>query len=180
MARVPFVTAADVSEEHRHIYERMLRERGEPTPNIFLALANVPHLLDPIMSFARALRKDTVIEKRFRELAVMMVGLVTGSRYEFDHHWNAAIKAGVGREQLEQLSNFETSELFDPQERAVLRFAVEVTKGGEVADATWESLRDFFDVRQSMEILLTIAWYNAVVRMLLPLKIENEAWFQRM
>ncbi len=180
MSRVPYPKRDDLPEHQRHIYDRMQRERGDPTPNIFLALANVPHLLDPIMTMAGALRRDTVIDKRFRELGVLMVGMITKSDYEFDHHWNAALQAGLRREQLEALSAFETSPHFDAQERAVLRFAKEITDPGEVSDATWAGMREFFDVRQCMEIQLTVAWYNCVVRILLPLQIESEDWFKRL
>ena len=180
MARVPYPKKEELPESERHIYERMERERGVPTANIFLALANTPKLLDPILSFAGALRQDTVFEKRFRELGVLMVGLVTRCDYEFDHHANAALQAGVRREQLESLARFETASVFDDAERAVLRYAKEATESGEVADATWAALRRHFDVRQAMEVVLTVAWYNAVVRILLPLQIEEESWFKRM
>lgn len=179
MARVPYPKREDLPEQDRPIYDRMERERGVPTGHIFLALANAPKLLDPIISFAGALRKDTVFEKRFRELGVLMVGLVTKCDYEFDHHWNAALAAGLRREQLENLASFETSSLFDDKERSVLRFAKESTETGEVADATWDALRRHFDLQQAMEVVLTVAWYNAVVRMLLPLRIEKESWFKR-
>jgi hypothetical protein len=114
VARVPCPTREDLPEAQRPIYDRMQRERGVPAGNIFLALANVPHLLDPIMTMAGA-----------------------------------------------------------------LRFAAEVTRTGEVEDATWTGLRQYFDVRQSMEIQLTAAWYNCVIRILLPLRIEHEEWFVR-
>jgi alkylhydroperoxidase family enzyme len=109
-----------------------------------------------------------------------MVGVVAKSRYEFEHHWNAAIKAGLARDKLEAIEQFETSPLFDDAERAVLRYAKEMTTAGEVADATWDALRAQFDDRQATEITITIAWYNCVVRILLPLKIENEAWFEKL
>ncbi len=180
MARVPYPKKEELPESERHIYERMERERGVPTANIFLALANTPKLLDPILSFAGALRQDTVFEKRFRELGVLMVGLVTRCDYEFDHHWNAALQAGVRREQLDNLAQFETSPMFDDVERAVLRYAKEATETGEVSEPAWAALRRHFDVQQAMEVVLTVAWYNAVVRILLPLRIEKESWFKRM
>jgi len=179
MARVPYAKREDLPEQDRPTYDRMERERGVPTGNIFLALANAPKILDPILSLAGALRTSIVIEKRFRELGVLMVGLVTKCDYEFDHHWNAALQAGVRREQLENLAAFESSPLFDEAERSVLRFAKESTETGEVADTTWDALRRHFDVRQAMEVMLTVAWYNAVVRILLPLQIEKEGWFKR-
>jgi hypothetical protein len=30
-----------------------------------------------------------------------------------------------------------------------------------------------------MDIVMAVAWYNAVVRILMPLQIEIEDWFQR-
>jgi AhpD family alkylhydroperoxidase len=179
MARVPYPKREDLPEKDRPIYDRMQRERGVPTANIFLALANAPNLLDRILSFAGELRTGITIEHRFRELGVLMVGLVTKCDYEFDHHWNAALKAGVRREQLERLAEFEAAPVFDAAERAVLRFAKESTETGNVQDSTWDALKQHFDTRQAMDIVLTVAWYNAVVRMLLPLKIESEDWFKR-
>ena len=177
MARVPYPKKEDLPAQDRHIYERMERERG--VGHIWLALANAPKILDPIMSLAGALRNDAVFEKRYRELGVVMVGLVTKSHYEFDHHWNAALQAGVRREQLENLAQFETSPHFDDKERAVLRYAKEATETGEVSDASWDELRRHFDTQQAMEVVLTVAWYNCVVRILLPLRIEHEPDFKR-
>jgi 4-carboxymuconolactone decarboxylase len=179
MARLPLLDRDDLPEAGRAVYDRLQASRGVPTGNIWRALANAPNLLDRILSLADELRHGVVIDRQFRELAVLMVGIVAKSRYEFDHHWNAAVKAGLAREKLESLSEFETSPLFDDAERAVLRYAREATSG-EVSDATWHALRAHFDERQATEIVVTVAWYACVVRILVPLKIENEAWFKRL
>jgi len=76
-------------------------------------------------------------------------------------------------------AQFETSPHFDDQERSVLRYAKEATESGVVSDATWNALHGFFDTRQAMEVVLTVAWYNCVVRILLPLQIEHEPGFKR-
>ncbi len=179
MARLPLLDRDDLPEADRAVYDRLQASRGTPTGNIWRALANAPNLLDRILSLADELRHGVEIDKPYRELAVLMVGLVSGSQYEFDHHWNAAVKAGLPRQKLESLAQFETSPLFDDRERAVLRYAREATSG-EVADATWNALRERFGERQATEIVVTVAWYACVVRILVPLKIENEAWFKRL
>ena len=61
-----------------------------------------------------------------------------------------------------------------------MRFAAEMTQTGTVKDGTWDALRRDYDTRQAMEIQLTIAWYNMVVRILLPLDIQNEPDFKRL
>lgn len=177
MARVPYPKKEDLPEQERPIYERMVKERGGG--HIWLALANHPKVLEGVMAMAGALRNETTFERRYRELGIVMVGLITKSDYEFDHHWNSALQAGVKHAQLENLAQFETSPHFDDQERAVLRYAKEATETGVVSDATWNKLRSYFDTQQAMEVVLTVAWYNCVVRILLPLQIEHEPGFKR-
>ena len=179
MARLPLPVRDDLPEGDRALFERLEQSRGKPTGYIWRALANAPNLCDRILSLADELRHGTSLEKRFRELAVLMVGMVTKCDYEFDHHWNAALKAGLPREQLAAIADFETSPLFDDRERAVLHYAKETTQSGDVTDATWNAIRGFLDDRQAAELVVTVAWYNLVVRVLLPLRIENEPWFEK-
>jgi AhpD family alkylhydroperoxidase len=179
MSRVPYPSREEYPKAHLPAYDRMLAERGNPAPHIFLALANIPNLLDPLLSFTREMRHGSVIEARLRELSIVTVGLVTKCEYEFDHHWNSALAAGLRREQLEQLADFETSVEFDDRERAIIRYAREATLAIEVSDQTWADLRSHLSLREAMDIMMAVAWYNAVVRMLIPLQIEQEDWFKR-
>jgi alkylhydroperoxidase family enzyme len=177
MARVPYPTRDEYPAAHLAAYDRMLRERG--ALHIFVALANIPNLLDPLLTFTREMREGAVIEARLRELAIMTVAVAAGATYEYDHHWNSALEAGVRREQLEQLADAETSDAFDEKERAIVRYAREATLSLKVSDDTWSSLRRHFSVRETMDVVMAVAWYNAVARMLLPLEIETEDWYRR-
>lgn len=179
MARVPFVNRDELPADGQAVFDRIAASRGSPPGHIWRALMNAPNLADKVLSIADELRQGVTIDRRYRELAVMMVGLVTQCRYEFDHHWNAARRAGVSADQLNALADFEKSPLFDDKEKAVLRFAKEATERGPVADAAWTALRGSFDNRQALEIVLTVAWYNTVVRILLPLEVEMEPNFRR-
>lgn len=180
MARIPLLDREDLAPAGRAVFDRLEASRGAPAGNIWRALANAPNLLDKVLLLADELRHGTRIDKHVRELAVVMVGIASGSRYEIDHHWNAAIKAGIAPDKLAAVGDFEVSPLFDGHERAILRFAREATLTGSVADATWNALRAFHDDREMTEIVLTVAWYNCVVRILMPLDIENEPWFRKL
>jgi alkylhydroperoxidase family enzyme len=178
MARIQYVDRETIPEGRGDLFDRLVAERGPQPENIFLALANAPDLTEAILGMASALRKKTALPKVFRELAVVMVGLETGATYEAEHHRNAALAAGIRREQLDRLQEFETADCFTDQERAVIRLAKEVTVGGRTSDATWEALA-FLGERQRLELVLTVAWYNCVVRIILPLQIDMEPWFVR-
>jgi AhpD family alkylhydroperoxidase len=179
MARVPYPQRDDYPSAHLAAYDRMLRERGDPPLNVFTALANLPNLLDPLLTFTREMRDGAVIPARLRELAIVTVALVTGATYELDHHWNSALAAGVRREQLEQLADAETSGAFSEDERAIVRYAREATVSLTVSDRTWTDLRSHFSLRETMDVVMAVAWYNAVARVLLPLEIETEDWHRR-
>lgn len=178
MVRVPLLEREDLAGDARAVYDRIEKSRGG-VGNICRALLNAPNLTDRILLLADELRHGTSIDKRTRELAVLIVRFVSKCNYEFDHHWNAALKASISRPQLEAPDEFEVSPLFDDRERAVMRFAKEAGEVGKVRDATWNALRRHFETPQAMEILLTVASYNMVVRILLPLEIENEPDFKR-
>jgi alkylhydroperoxidase family enzyme len=180
MARVPLPSREEYPEEHRETYDRMQRERGTPTSHVFLALANMPNLVDALLTFTGEMKRGSVLSQRHRELGIMMTARAANSAYEFDHHWNHALRAGVPREQLEALGNWEASPLFDERERALLRYAVEATQRIQVSDATWEALTRAFPLREVMDLVMAVAWYNAVARINGPLRIENEPWFRRL
>lgn len=174
MARVQYLDREQLTEEDREIFDRLVAERRRPVGNIFRALANTPGLLRRFLALGGELRNATALDPKLRELALMTVGRLTGAEYEFVHHWNIALRVGVAREKLEHLAEFETSPLFSQEERAVMKYAAEATQNIKVSDATFEALRGFLDTRRLMELVQNVAFYNMVVRVLIPLGVEVE------
>jgi alkylhydroperoxidase family enzyme len=179
-ARLPYVNREELPEQDRELFDRISRERGgAPVGNIFRLLANAPNLFRRFNALGGELRNGTQLDPKLRELALMTVGLLTEAEYEFVHHWNISLQVGIRREQLEHLAEFDTSALFNQQERAVMRYAVETTRDVKVSDATFEALHEFLDNRQIMELVMNVAFYNAVVRILVPCKVELEPTTRR-
>src|SRR5438105_2653207 len=108
MARIQYVNRETIPEGRSDLFDRLVAERGPNPENIFLGLANAPDLAEAVLGMATALRKRTALPKVFRELAVVTVGLEMDAPYEAEHHRNAALAAGVQREQLDHLRDFET------------------------------------------------------------------------
>jgi uncharacterized peroxidase-related enzyme len=177
MARVPYLNPKDLpagETEVKAIFDQLAAERGGVVGNIFRALAHSPNLLRRFAQLGNELRNETKLDPKLRELALCTIGRLTGAEYEFTHHWNIARDVGVKREQLEALAEFERSPLFNEQERAVMRYAIEVTQNIKVSDATWDALTKFLDNRRLLELAHNVAFYNAVVRLLIPLGVELE------
>ncbi|MGH7907037.1 MAG: carboxymuconolactone decarboxylase family protein [Candidatus Binataceae bacterium] len=178
MARLPYINREDLAEKDREIFDRIAAERGR-VANVFRMMANAPNLLRRYFEWSVELRTKTLLDPILRELAIMTVGRLTGANYEFTHHWNIARKLGVPREKLEKLAEYDKSDLFDEHERAVIRYAAEATREVKVSDATFDALRAFLDNRRLMELILNVASYNLIVRLLVPTQVELEPGVNR-
>lgn len=173
MARVKYLSRASAGASLAPLYERLERERKVPTANLFLALANTPGILDGFLTYANAVRAAK-LSPRLRELAILVVGHVTSSRYEIAHHHSHALKAGVTEEQYAAVAHFESSPLFDDAERAVMDFAKDSTLNVEVADENWHRAREYLSEQEMVELAVTVSWYNSGVRIMGALKIDLE------
>lgn len=173
-ARLPYLTRDDLPEADRGIWDDFIKERGSQPGHIHRIVANAPNLLRRFLGLANELRNGTRLDPKLRELALMTVGRLTGAEYEFVHHWNIALRVGVTREQLEHLADFHNSPRFNEQERAVMRYAVEATRNVKVDDVAFDALRGFLDNQRIMELVMNVAFYNAVVRVLVPCGVELE------
>ena len=56
----------------------------------------------------------------------------------------------------------------------MIRYAVEATSNVRVTDATWNALKTFLDTSRMMELVQNVAYYNMVVRLLVPVGVELE------
>jgi AhpD family alkylhydroperoxidase len=175
MARVPYRSAQDATtSEDKAVWRRLETERRLPTANVFRAVANAPAILDASLSYADALRHETDLDPKLRELAILAVGHASGVEYEVAHHSAHAVRAGVTVEQLADLADFATSKAFDPLERAVMRLAHEATVNVGVPDAIWADVSAHLSEKEMVELVLTIGFYNNGVRIMAMLDIDME------
>jgi alkylhydroperoxidase family enzyme len=174
MPRLPYLNPEDVPEQYRAEFERQLKVPGRQALNVIRVLANAPSLMPKFSALGTALLAGEALDPKLRELALEGVGLASGSEYEYVHHWNMAQRAGVPRSQLAALAEFETSPLFNTAERAAIRYAMEATRNVAVSDATFAAVREALNDRELMELVLVVAFYNMVVRILEPLQVRLE------
>src|ERR1039457_6860333 len=162
-ARVPYLNREDLPESDRVIFD-----------NLFRVLAHTPRFLRRFCWMGGGLRNKTALDPKLRELAILTVGRLTDAQYEFVHHCSIARRVGVSREQIEALADWEKSSKFSDNERAVIRYAVEATDNVRVTDAAWNALKTFLDTQRMMELVQNVAYYNMVVRILVPVGVELE------
>ncbi len=173
MARLPYVDRDDLPEEKRYLFDNLSRDSGR-VGNLFRTMGHSPQLLHQFMRLGNDVRHKTRLDARLRELAILTVGRLTDAPYEYVHHIAIGRRVGIPQEQIEGLPVWERHPAFSEQERAVIRYAESVTRDIRVPAEVFAAVRAFLDDEEMVELTISIAYYNMVVRFLEPMQVELE------
>jgi len=172
MARIPYLTMADLSPENHDLLKRNL--------NLHRALVNSPDAARNLTRLGQYIRFGGKLDPRLREMAILQVGYMTNSPYEYSHHIKIGRDFGVTDDDLRAIAaetSGEDSGLPD-LDRAVLRAAREMTRDLRISDETFDAIASELDSGLLVELFTVIAHYNGVVRLLASLEIDVEAEYQ--
>ena len=174
MARVPYLNQSDLAAEHKDLLARNI--------NLFRAMAHSPNGARAFHGLGEFIRHQSRLDPRLRELAILQVGYLTKSVYEYTHHIKIGRGFGVSDDDIRALAA-ETAgrpSKLEPLAKTVLRAAREMTAGFAIADETFAALQKDLDHERLTDLVLTIAFYNAVVRFLATMQIDNEPEYQQL
>ena len=173
MARVPYLDQQDLAPEHRDLLARNI--------NLVRALAHSPNGLRAFHGLGEFIRFKSRLDPRLRELAILMVGYLTREPYEWSHHVEIGRRFGVSDADIRALMDEAEGRpsALEPLARTVLKAAAEMTRDLAVSDATFAQLRESLDNECTVDLVLTIGFYNAVVRVLASLQIDVEDGYKR-
>ena len=115
---------------------------------------------------AWGIRLNTSLSDYTRELIVARVVQLARCEYEFSHHWAEAASEGVSEEKLRSLARWEESDLFDPAERALLRYVDEVVADATTTQETFDAAKAVYDDTALVEIVVVVGFYGTVARVL--------------
>jgi alkylhydroperoxidase family enzyme len=173
VARVPYLDQSDLPAEHKDLLARNI--------NLFRAMVHSPNGARAFHGLSEFIRHTSRLDPRLRELAILQVGYLTRSVYEYTHHIKIGRGFGVSDDDVRALAA-ETAgkpSKLEPLARTVLRAAREMTQGFAISDETFAALKKDLDNERLTDLVLTIAFYNAVVRFLATMQIDNEPEYQK-
>lgn len=168
MARVPYLEPADLDEADRDLLKRPI--------TLFKALVNSPKAARAFHGLGDYIRYGSKLDMRLRELAILQVGWLARAPYEWSHHVKLGMDFGVTAADIQSLIDDTAGKptSLDALTRLVLQAAREMTTAGEMAAATFATLQQQLGNEQVVDLTITIAFYNAVVRVLATLQIDVE------
>lgn len=175
MARVPLL-GENAGSEVAAVVTKIRGGRGGRLLNLYRALLNSPGLASAWFDFNNAVRFQTGINERLRELAIMRVAVLNRADYVLQiHKARYAEPAGVSSAEVDALRDLGKSGRFGPAEAALLAYVDAMTRDVDVPETVFKDLRAHFSERAVVELTVLVAAYNMHTRVLKALDIEPES-----
>lgn len=173
MARLPYIEKSQLPPEHHDLMKREI--------SLYKQLVHSPGALRAFQGLGYYIRHKSPADARLRELAILQVGYLARSPYEWSHHIKIGYDFGVTDDDIKALiaDTEGRAAKLDEVTKLVLRGAREMTTGGEMTRPTFAALQKHMSNEHLVDIIVTVAFYNAVVRVLGSLEIDVEPEYQK-
>jgi alkylhydroperoxidase family enzyme len=172
MARIPYPDADRA--ELAPIVARIKAERGGRLLNLYRMLLHSPPIASGWLALFTAIRQQSTLSGRLRELAILRIAVLNGAEYEFKAHVPFALREGFTQAQVDALKAGHAPHGLTEVDEAALAYAEAMTRTVRVPDPVFAAVRKQLGDRELLELTATIAGYNLVSRVLEALQIEHE------
>ena len=174
MARV-----AQIEEDtHPELADLMGRIRGARRGrliNVYKLLLHSPALAESWFAHNNAVRWQTGLDGRLRELVIIRIGYLARVPYIVGQHVpNLAVPEGLTLAECEALKDWPVSTLFGARDQAVLGYTDSMTRDIHVPAPVFAALKPHFDERVIVELTVLIGTYNMHARVMQALEIDPE------
>lgn len=173
MARLPYIEKSELPPEHKDLMSREIA--------LYKQLVHSPGALQAFQKLGSYIRSKSKLDGRLRELAILQVGYLARATYEWSHHIKIGYDFGVTDDDIKALID-DTERRpapLKPLTALVLKGAREITEAGEMSRRTFAALQQHLSNEHLVDLIVTISFYNAVIRVLASLEIDLEPDYQK-
>lgn len=157
--RIPPLADDQLEGVAREIMQPMI-DAGRPW-NVFRTLVNHPDLARRWMVFANHVLFKSLIPARERELAILRIGWLCQSEYEWAQHKLIGLDSGLTPEEIEKIKRGPAGDWVE-LDRLVLQATDELHHDMRIGDATWAALGEHWTDQQRMDLVFAVGQYTLV------------------
>lgn len=133
---------------------------------------------DAIQNLGAALRYETILEERIKELAICIVGHHYKAKFEFAYHETLALKSGVPEKVMSDLKNDETPSFKEGKLELVFLISKQLLATHTVSDDLYQRGLDEFNEQGMIELVSLIGYYCLVALTLNTFQIPLDEGMQ--
>ncbi len=157
--RIQPISPETWNEEQEEVLRPILEERGF-IPNVFGTLANHPTMYRLWIDFAGQVLRRSSLPAREREMLINRIAWLGSGEYEWAAHNPIGQREGLTDAEIAGLAAGPDDDVWEPQDRTLLRAVDELQQRCFIEDETWEALAERFDDRQMIDLVLTVGAYK--------------------
>jgi len=158
--RIPPLRDDELSDAARAVLQPMLDE--DRAWNVFRTMVQHPDLARRWMVFANHILGKSTIAARERELAILRIGWLCGSEYEWAQHVVIGIEAGLSTDEIDLIGKGPDADGWSELDRLILCATDELHTDHRIGDTTWAGLTERWDTQQCMDLVFTVGQYTLV------------------
>jgi len=157
--RVPPLTLEECTPDQRE-----LLTKGNPARilNVFATIARHTDLYRRWLPFGNHVLFKSTLSPRDREIAILRIGHLCRSGYEFAQHTVVGRRAGLSDEEIERTKLSPDAPGWNERERLLLQATDELHRDAFIGEATWQGLTKHYNTNQLIDLVFTVGQYNMV------------------
>lgn len=174
MARLGKLLPGSLDDDQRAVYDAVAGGPRAAGPQLFRLLDDEGGLEGPFNAFllqprlglalqavGSAVRYETTLSDRAREVAILVVAAVRDSAFEWHAHEAVGRHVGLTGTELEAVRESRYDELPD-DEALVARLAHELLEAGDLGDASYARAVEEMGLPQLFELLTLVGYYDTL------------------
>lgn len=187
MSRILPLLPEEMSAEQRAMYDDIVngpRSQGRRSPFINdegrlqgpFGMWNVaPNVGDAVQNVGVAVRYNTSLNDRLREIGILAVGAAFQANYEWYAHAPLAVKAGVAEAQLATLKAGDMPDGLGEDEQLAVQLARELVFDRTASEATMTAVIACLGEPATVELVVLIGYYSLLCMTLNAFDVEVPA-----
>lgn len=186
MGRLPHLTPDELDPAQRALYDEIVGGPRAAGPQRFPLADDAGRLTGPfnamlvappagqaLQGLGAAIRYETALGDRIRELAILAVAARWDCAFERYAHEPHARAAGITEDQVEAVRGFAMPELADETERAALRLVFSMLRDGDVDDVTYAETVPIIGNRMVVELTALVGYYSTLALQLRVFRVTD-------
>ena len=169
--RVPPLKLEECTPEQRE-----LLTKGNPARilNVFATIARHADLYRRWIPFGNHILFKSTLSPRDREIAILRIGWLCKSGYEFAQHTVVGRRAGLSDDEIERTKHGADAPGWSESERWIVKATDELHEDAFISDGTWAGLTKHYNTNQMIDLVFTVGQYNMVSMVLNSFGVQLE------
>ena len=138
------------------------RQKDGSVLNIFRTLVRAPDAFRAFSWWGGYVLSRNSLTARDREIAILRVGWLCKSGYEWTQHHRIGLASGLNGDEIERIKLGGGAEGWTLAERALIAAVDDLNRDHFVSSPSWANLTKHYSERQCMDLVFTVGQYTQV------------------